>query len=222
MSRIPRLLPTTRVEAFSDGVYAIAITLLVLELGVPDSSERLMGELSEDWPSFLGYLVSFVFIGTSWLGHVKLTRCLSASDEVFIGLNLLKLLFVSFLPFTTALMANHVLDAGQRPAAVLFGLNLTCAAVMSVVLSGYAIRTEGLVHEGERPELRRHTRERWPYIVMFGLSTVVGAFLPVVAVIFYLVTAVLMLISPLVRLELRTRRKHQRDRDLARGDHESR
>ncbi|MBX7435426.1 DUF1211 domain-containing protein [Mycobacterium sp. Y57] len=205
MSRNPRLLPTTRVEAFSDGVYAIAVTLLVLELGVPESSERLLEKLADDWPSFLGYLVSFSFIGGSWVAHVKLTRSLSAVDDVFVGLNLLKLLFVSFLPFTTSVMANHVADASQRPAAVLFGLNLTLASAMSLVLSGYAIRVQTLVREGEHLELRRHLRERWPFFVMLGLSTVVGAFLPVVAVIFYLAISAFMLIRPLLRLNLANR-----------------
>lgn len=207
MSRKFRPLPTSRIEAFSDGVYAIAITLLVLDLGVPESSERLLAELSQDWPSFLGYLVSFVFIGSSWIAHVKLTRSLSTCDDLFLGLNLLKLLFVSFLPFTTSLMATHLTDAGQRPAVVLFGLNLTFANAMTVVLSGYASRTEKILHEGERPELQRFLRERWPYTVMFGLSTAVGAFLPTIAVILYLTFAALMMFLPLVRLEERIRRR---------------
>jgi uncharacterized membrane protein len=127
---------------------------------------------------------------------VKLTRSLSACDDGFVGLNLLKLLSVSLLPFTTSLMANHLTAFGQRPAAVLFGLNMTFASVMSLVLSSYASRTESIVREGERPELRRLLREQWPYAVMFGLATVVGAFLPTVAVILYLAFAALMFFRP--------------------------
>jgi uncharacterized membrane protein len=207
MSRSARLLPTTRLDAFSDAVYAIAITLLVLELGVPESSDRLMGELIDNWPAFLGYLVSFVFIGGSWVAHVKLTRSLSACDDVFIGLNLLKLLFVSFLPFTTAVMANHLADTGQRPAAVLFGANLTLATAMTVVLAGYAGRTESLVHEEELPALRRFGRERWPSVATLSLSTVVGAFQPTIAVFFYLEISAFMLFRPILRLELWTTKR---------------
>ena len=199
-------------------MYSIAITLLVLELGVPDSSEGLMGKLSDDWPSFLGYLVSFVFIGGSWLSHVKLTRLLSNSDDVFVGLNLLTLLFVSLLPFTTSVMANNLADAGQRPAAVLFGLNLTLASTMSAVLCGYAIRAESLVDEGERPVLRGLIRERRNYTAMFGLSTAVGVFLPAFAVFFYLAISAFVMIKPLIRLEVRIRRRHQWDRDRDQGD----
>ncbi|MCH9666841.1 MAG: DUF1211 domain-containing protein [Actinomycetia bacterium] len=199
MSRTSRPLPTSRIEAFSDGVYAIVITLLVLDLGVPESSDRLLSDLSQEWPSFLGYLVSFVFIGSSWISHVKLTRSMSTCDDPFIGLNLLKLLFVSFLPFTTSLMADHLTDVGQRPAVVLFGLNLTLASAMNVVLAGYASRTESILREGERPELQRFLRSRWPYTVMFGLSTAAGAFLPTIAVILYLAVAAVQLFTAIVR-----------------------
>ena len=98
MSRSTRLLSTTRLDAFSDAVYAIAITLLVLELDVPASSDRIMTELIDNWPAFLGYLVSFVFIGGSWVAHVKLTRWLSSCDDVFIGLNLLQSSFTGLCP----------------------------------------------------------------------------------------------------------------------------
>jgi uncharacterized membrane protein len=60
-------LPVARLEAFSDGVFAIAITLLILDLHVPESSDRLIGQLRSEWPSFLGYVVSFAFIGGSWI-----------------------------------------------------------------------------------------------------------------------------------------------------------
>ncbi|MGV9950265.1 TMEM175 family protein, partial [Rhodococcus aetherivorans] len=67
-------MPTTRLDAFSDGVFAIVITLLVLELDVPDSAARLLEDLRAEWPSFLGYLVSFAFIGGVWVARSNLTR----------------------------------------------------------------------------------------------------------------------------------------------------
>ncbi len=205
MSRQFRTLPIGRVEAFSDGVYAIVITLLVLELALPESSGHLLSELAQEWPSFLAYLVSFVFIGASWISHVRLTRSLSACDDVFLGLNLLKLLFVSFLPFTTSLLANHLSDVGQRPAAVLFGLNLTFASVMSLVLCGYASRTDAILQKDEGPALRAFLKEQWPYTVMLAGTTVVGAFQPTPAAVLFLAVAALMLFRPIVRLEQRLR-----------------
>ncbi len=205
MSRQFRTLPTGRVEAFSDGVYAIVITLLVLELTIPESSGNLLAELSQEWPSFLAYLVSFVFIGASWTSHVRLTRSLAACDDLFLGLNLLKLLFVSFLPFTTSLLANNLSAGDKGLAAVMFGLNLTVASAMSLVLTGYASRTEAILQEGERPALQAFLKEQWPYTVMLGCVTVVGAFRPTAASILFLVVAALMLFRPIVRLQQRIR-----------------
>ena len=115
---ITRLLPTTRLEAFSDGVFAIAITLLVLELHVPLDPEALLHELAAEWPSYLGYFVSFAFIGGVWMAHSNLTRFTKAADQVMMGLNLVLLLFVSFLPFTTSLLANHLDDSAAHIAVV--------------------------------------------------------------------------------------------------------
>ncbi|MCB9442409.1 MAG: DUF1211 domain-containing protein [Mycolicibacterium sp.] len=207
MSRSASLLPTTRLEAFSDGVYAIAITLLVLELGVPESPDRLIGELLDSWPGLLGYLVSFVFIGGSWVAHVKLTRSLSACDDVLVGLNLLKLLFVSLLPFTTAVLAHHLADAGERPAVILFGLNLIMVTIMTVVLAGYAGRNESLILEEDLPEFRDFVRQRWPYLAMLCISTVIGVFQPTVAVFCYLAVSAFMLFKPVLRPKLWTTRR---------------
>ena len=138
---IARLLPTTRLEAFSDGVFAIAITLLVLELHVPTDPQELLRELGAEWPSYLGYFVSFAFIGGVWMAHSNLTRFTKAADQVMMGLNLVLLLFVSFLPFTTSLLANHLDDSAAHIAVVIFGVNLTLASLMVNVMFGYASRT---------------------------------------------------------------------------------
>src|SRR5215831_8454941 len=103
-----RLLPTNRLEAFSDGVFAIAITLLVLELHVPTGREALVPELGSEWQRYLGYLVSFTFIGGVWIAHSNMTRFIKAVDPTLMRLNLTLLLFVSFLPCTTAIVATHL------------------------------------------------------------------------------------------------------------------
>ncbi|RQM33446.1 TMEM175 family protein [Rhodococcus ruber] len=201
-----RLLPTTRLDAFSDGVFAIVITLLVLELDVPESATRLLEDLRAEWPSFLGYLVSFAFIGGVWVEHLNLTRVLRAADAVFLRLNLLLLLFVSFLPFTTSLMATHLADAARRPATVAFGLNLTLAILMSNVLVVYAVRAADLTDEAGRAELPTLARERWSAAVLMAASTVLAAFLPQLAVAFYLAAAVLLLAEPFRLLRVRRHR----------------
>ena len=142
-----------RLEAFSDGVFAIAITLLVIELHVPTGHEALVRGLEHEWPRYLGYFVSFAFIGGVWVAHSTMTRFLKAADPDLMRFNLILLLFVSFLPFTTAIVSTHlfasnlsfhevtVSSSAERVSAVLFGLNLTMAALMLYLMLRHAGRT---------------------------------------------------------------------------------
>lgn len=199
VARTGGLLPPTRLEAFSDGVFAIAITLLVLELDVPEASEGLWGQLGSQWPSYVGYLVSFAFIGGVWMSHTTLTRFLKAADQVLLGLNLGLLLLVSFLPFTTSLMASHLGDASERLAVVAFGLNLTLASLMLTIVFRYAARTEGLADRAADRELAAFARQRRASVLVQGAATLLGLFLPSLAVVVYLAVSVLVLAAPIAR-----------------------
>ena len=130
-------LRTGRLEAFSDGVFAIAITLLVLEISVPpDASDDLLGAFFDQWPSYLAYLVSFATIGVTWLRHTAITHYLHGVDTSVVRLNLLLLLFVSFLPFPTRLVAEHIReDAAERVAATLHQPAARLIATTSDVVS---------------------------------------------------------------------------------------
>ena len=195
-----RLLPTTRLEAFSDGVFAIAIPLLVLELHVPTDPIGLLHELGAEWPSYLGYFISFAFIGGVWIAHSNLSRFVKAADGPLMGLNLLLLLFVSFLPFTTSLLANHLDDTAAHIAVIIFGINLTLASLMVNVMFGYAARTPGLAtDDAADDELRSFERDRLVAVVIQAVATLFGLFIPVVAVMIYLVISVLILVDPLWR-----------------------
>ena len=112
-----------RLEAFSDGVFAIAITLLVLDIHVPDPSNMvdLARELGAQWPSYVAYAVSFLTIGIIWINHHAMIRRLKAVDHEILILNLLLLLFVGLLPFTTALMAAYLKEGqGDHLAAAIY------------------------------------------------------------------------------------------------------
>jgi hypothetical protein len=126
---------------------------------VPAGNEALVKGLEHEWPRYLGYVVSFTFIGGVWIAHNYMTRFVKATDRGLIRLNLLLLLFVSFLPFTTAIAATHLFPsvlpfadhavtrpdlAAERVAVVIFGLNLTLAALMLYVMIRHAGRTPGL------------------------------------------------------------------------------
>lgn len=205
----PRLFATNRLEAFSDGVFAIVVTLLVLELEVPGADANLSRELAQSWPAFLGYIVSFAFIGAAWIAHSGLTRLIKAADGILMRLNLLLLLFVSFLPFTTNLMATNLNDSQEDLAVVLFGLNLTLAALMASVLAGHAARTPGLAGDDvAEVELQTFRKERRVAVILQAAATVVGLFLPVIAVMTFLAISVLLLVEPLWRTrQPRTRRR---------------
>jgi uncharacterized membrane protein len=215
-----RLLPIGRLEAFSDGVFAIAITLLVLELHVPGEGEKLVQSLEQEWPRYLGYFVSFTFIGGVWIAHSNMTRFIKAADATIMRLNLTLLLSVSVLPFTTAIAATHLFAAylsldthttgaglSERVAAVLFGLNLTLAALMVYLVIRHAARTPGLATgDVAEEELQIFARERQTAVVLQAGATIMGAFLPLTAVIFYLAVAVVSVVEPLRHIHIRRRR----------------
>jgi TMEM175 potassium channel family protein len=214
-----RLVPTSRLEAFSDGVFAIAITLLVLELHVPTGQETLLKGLEHEWPRYLGYFVSFTFIGGVWIAHTNLTRFIKAADPDLMRLNLMLLLFVSFLPFTTAIAATHLFASNltfhevtvstptERVAAVVFGLNLTLAALMVYLMLRHAGRTPDIAADDPaEEELQAFAKERRSAMLLQAGATVVGVFLPLTAVVFYLALSIFFFLDPLRHIRARTRR----------------
>ena len=98
---------TARLEAFSDGVFAIAITLLILEVALRPPGSPLE-QVLHVWPSYLAYVVSFLTIGAAWLGHNEMTDGLERTDPILLRINLLLLLVVVFLPFPTRLVAESL------------------------------------------------------------------------------------------------------------------
>jgi uncharacterized membrane protein len=124
-----------RVEAFSDGVFAIAITLLVLDIHVPEpGSGRLGHELLAQWPTYAAYVVSFMTIGIIWINHHAAFSRLRIVDHSIMIWNLALLLSVGFLPFTTSLMAAYLKEgSGENLAAAIYGGSYL---LMGVVFAG--------------------------------------------------------------------------------------
>jgi uncharacterized membrane protein len=124
---------TQRLEAFSDGVYAIAITLLVLELKVPRAlppGQSVAQALAAQWPVYIAFLVSFGTIGIMWLNHHRLFSMIHRTDNRLLLLNLLLLLMVTLVPFPTFLLAEYFVGDDGRTAAMLYsahGFNLAVA-----------------------------------------------------------------------------------------------
>ena len=191
-----RGISTSRLEAFSDGVFAIAITLLVLEISVPaGSGDRLLRAVADEWPSYLAYVVSFVTIGAGWLGHSIITEYVERADGLLIRLNLLLLMVVSFLPFPTRLLAEYIGEnRPERVAATIYGITLFAAAALLSALWRHAVRA-GLVRaDAADEELEALTTRLSPGLASYVVLIIAGLFLPIIAVIGYLFIALFLIL----------------------------
>jgi len=168
---------TQRIEAFSDGVFAIAITLLIIEIGVPrvTESESLSDALGDLWPSYGAYVLSFVMIGIYWANHHSVFRLFIRIDHFFLMLNVFFLMCIAFLPFPTAVLGEYLKGAEHRDAAVgfyAFGLLLPALGWLSFWLYANA---RGLVDERLAPEYVRFLTVQFllsliPYVLAIAMS----------------------------------------------------
>ena len=201
-------LPLDRFNAFSDGVFAIAITLLVLEITVPHEGVPLLPALRERWPDFLGYYISFAFIGGIWITHSGVTKLMKRGDSAAFALNLVLLLFVGLLPFTTSLMVTHLTGADAVLATVLYGVDLLIASLVLSLLIVYLAREPALLVDNiAEGTLKRVTRQRWASIVLNVVAIAVAFVAAQAAVALYLVMSTVLLIIPLLGL-----RRHRQQR----------
>ena len=205
----PGLRRTARLEAFSDGVFAIAITLLVLDLAVPVthvSEQHLLDAIGDQWPGYLGYLVSFSTVGALWLGHNAITDYLDRADTTLLRLNLLLLFFVSFLPFPTRLLSEYITaDRAERVAVTFYGLTLLIAGALLSLFWRYALHARLVRPNAGDEEITLHTHRLTPGLGAYAVLIIVGLFSPVAAVIGYLVIALFFLIPLRIRRRWRPR-----------------
>lgn len=157
-----------RAEAFSDGVLAVAITLLALNLHVEATGHgSLAHQLTQTWPSFAAYVVSFFVIGVIWVNHHALFALIDRVDRVLLFENLLLLMFVTTLPFTTSTLADFIREGGSnaRWAVLLYGLsNIGMAFAFTAMLS--RIVNHGMLVNPVPPDVGKRAIQR------FGLGTI--------------------------------------------------
>ncbi|HEU0163911.1 MAG TPA: TMEM175 family protein [Thermomicrobiales bacterium] len=190
---------TTRLEAFSDGVFAIAITLLIIEVKVPEvESGALWHALRDQWSSYAGFVVSFLVIGVIWVNHHTMFDTIVKADEKLLFLNLILLMVVAFIPFPTALLA-HYLEAGHdaHVAAYVYSATMLAMGLAYTAVWAYAMRTKGIVTDRLDSRARRVLLNRSLlgcviYAVSFGAAAI-GAEL---ALAFHAVVALLFVLSP--------------------------
>jgi len=166
--------PAARVEAFSDAVIAIAITLLILEIKVPRESEaaELVRALARLWPSYLAFLTSFCTIGMMWLNHHRLFALIKRTDETLVMINMALLLAVTWVPFPTALLAQHLRASGQAVAAIVYSGTFLFISIVFNVLWWYAMRSGRVPHvsAGPHPITRQYAAGPPLYAVMLMIG----------------------------------------------------
>ena len=149
---------TERTEYFSDAIIAIAATLLVVELK-PPRFENLEGAtlwdaLAHDWPNFVAFAVSFVFIGIAWAAHHDMFKYIRRTNHVLLILNLIFLMAIALQPFSTALIADHYGKPTEMTAALVYYGILLSASLSYNAVWWYAVQG-GLVSEDLNPQLLR-------------------------------------------------------------------
>jgi TMEM175 potassium channel family protein len=201
-------LSTGRLEAFSDGVFAIAITLLVLDIALPAGASRhLLRSVGDLWPSYVAYVASFSTIGAMWLGHNAITETLERADVTFVRLNLLLLLFVAFLPFPTRIFAEYIdEDSLERVAVTFYGATLLLTSTLLLVLWRYAVHKRLVRPDLADEEIQLLTQRLTPGLGGYLVLITAGLYLPIIAVIGYLAIAIYYIV-PTRRLTRAIRRK---------------
>lgn len=181
-----------RIIFFSDGVFAIAITLLIIEVHVPahEHAPNLGRALLDLWPSYLGYVTSFLTIGVMWVNHHYVFALIDRVDRTMLLLNTLLLLMIAFVPFPTAVLAQFIETDGARAAAVLYGATLTLTAINFFAWWRYASTNRRLITEGVPDAVIDDvTRAYTPGTVLYGGAMLVAFVEPWLSAGLYLAIA---------------------------------
>ena len=166
----------SRVEAFSDGVFAIAITLLILEIRVPHGEHGLWDELLALWPSYIAFLMSFVVILIMWVNHHELLRMAKGVNYPFLFANGFLLLTVTFVPFPTAVLAQNLATAEARTAVAFYCATFVANALCWNLLFATMVRG-GLLHQDVTEEAVSKVRRAYYFGVLVYVAATALAFI---------------------------------------------
>jgi uncharacterized membrane protein len=192
---------TGRLETFADGVFAIAATLLILNINVAptQSCAPLSCQILHAWPSYVAYAASFLTIGIIWVNHHTVMGQIARADRTFLMLTVAFLMVIAFIPFPTRLVAQYIseVDNGNaRSATVTYGITLTLTAVMFNAIWFYAARRGRLLRDDADPRTVRGISRTfvlgpWLYLAI----TIVAAIRPKVGAILFLLFALFWVIE---------------------------
>ena len=179
-------MPTSRLEAFADGVFAIAATLLIIEVALPEGD---VGRgLLDIWPSYFAYALSFLSIGIMWVNHHVVLSFVREADRSFLFINLFLLMAIAFVPFPTAVYAEHLQDEGGEPAALAYGLTFVVIAIFFQLFWQYA-RRRLLRPDADRREVSGINRSYRPGVPLYVAATLVALWSAKAALAFFAVIA---------------------------------
>jgi TMEM175 potassium channel family protein len=188
---------TSRVEAFSDGVFAIAITLLILAVGIEEAINQghLSDELLDLWPAYIAYAISFLTIGIMWVNHHQIFRHFERVDRTLLLLNILLLMLIAFTPFPTRVVAEHMESGTDREAAaLLYGITMTLTAICFFSVWFYGSRRL-LRPDADRREVSGITRSYLPGTPMYATATLIALVSPVASLAIFGALAIFYAVS---------------------------
>jgi uncharacterized membrane protein len=174
---------TGRLVAFSDAVFAITITLLILEIRPPTDDGNLLHGLAALWPSYLGYALTFLFIGQVWANHHVMFDHIRTADRLVLLLNTLLIMVVAFLPFATSVLAEALRNGhGERTAVVFYAIAFDVTALTFNAVWQYA-RRQRLLSEALDPAGATAISKRFQLaLAWLATGALLGAALPVLGV----------------------------------------
>lgn len=188
---------TARLETFADGVFAIAATLLILDVALPTNLDQSLGEeLLHIWPQYLAYAISFATIGIIWVNHHVVLAQIDRADRAFLFLNLGLLLTVAFIPFPTRVLAEFVRTNDGRPAALLYGFTMLAMSATFLSVWLYASAGRRLIRaEADPNAISGITRSFLPGLPMYAAATLVAFVSPEASAALYGLLAVFYVVS---------------------------
>lgn len=198
------VLTTNRLEAFSDSVFAIVITLLFLDLRAPeiphDSSwQELWAEIYKLAPKFMSIVVSFTFVAIFWVAHHQFFHTLKQTTRALLWLNLVFLFLVCFVPFPAAIMTEY---PNNKASVLFFGAAVFLTSVLLLALRWYAwIQHREISAITREDEVRKALRRSYAIVIFYAAGIIVSFFYPIVAIVMYLITPLTLLFPVSVNVE---------------------
>jgi uncharacterized membrane protein len=183
-----------RLEAFADGVFAIAATLLILNVDaqIPSDASNLGASILHIWPSYLAYAVSFATIGIMWVNHHTVMAQVGRTDRRFLFANIGLLMCIAFVPFPTRLVAEHIRGDGAQDAALVYGFTMVATSIMFSITWFYASLGGRLLRADADPAVasgisRSYLPGPWIYLA----ATLLAFLSPAASVLAFLAIAAL-------------------------------